>query len=84
MAETNNLILELLRGLRNQIEGFQTETRSEFRDVKQRLNSLENAVLGVKRDEISTASDIARQQASLDQIIERIQRIEKRLQLTEG
>ena len=77
-----HLILEQFRALRNQIEGLQTEMRNEFGDVKHRINRLESAVAGIRRDEAGTAEDIARQQSTLDQLKERIDRIERRLELT--
>lgn len=76
------LILEQFRALRNQIDGLQTEMRTEFSDVKHRINRLESAVAGVRRDEAGTAEDIARQQSSIDRLKERIDRIERRLELT--
>lgn len=56
-----HLILEQFRGLWNQIEGLQTEMRNEFSDVKHRINRLESAAAGIRRDEAGTAEDIARQ-----------------------
>ena len=82
---TNNiehLILEQFRALRNQIEGMQTEMRNDFSDVKHRINRLESAVAGIRRDEAGTAEDIVRQQSALDRLKERIDRIEHRLELT--
>ena len=76
------LILEQFRVLRNQIEGLQTEMRQEFSDVKHRINRLESAVAGIRRDEAGTSEDIARQQASLDRIKERIDRNERRLEIS--
>jgi DNA-binding FrmR family transcriptional regulator len=56
------LILERFRVLRNQIEGLQTEMRNDFSDVKHRINRIESAVAGIRRDEAGrTAEDIARQ-----------------------
>jgi hypothetical protein len=55
-----HLILEQFRALRNQIEGLQTEMRNDFSDVKHRINRLESAVAGIRRDEAGTAEDIAR------------------------
>ena len=44
-----HLILEQFRALRNQIAGLQTEMRSEFSEVKHRLNRIETSVDGVRR-----------------------------------
>jgi len=78
-----NLILEQLRGLRSQIEGMRTEMRSEFQDVKHRLGRLEIAITVSRRDNISTQEDVYRQQAAMERMNTRIERIEKRLELTD-
>lgn len=80
---TENLVLEQLRGLRNQIEGMRTEMRSEFQDVKHRLGRLEIAITVSRRDNIGTQEDVYGQQAVIDRLKERLQRIEKRLELAE-
>ncbi|NEV64461.1 hypothetical protein [Thiorhodococcus minor] len=54
---------------------------SEFSDVKHRINRLESAVAGIRRDEAGTAEDIARQQAAIDALNERLHRIERRLEI---
>jgi len=78
-----HLILEQFRAMRNQIASLQSEMRAEFGDVKHRINRLESAVAGMRRDEAGAAEDIARQQATLDRLKERIDRIERRLDLNE-
>lgn len=77
-----NLVLEQLRGLRNQIEALQTETRADFQDLKHRLTGVESGIAGLRRDSLGTQEDVYRQQTAIDRINERIQRIEKRLELT--
>ena len=67
--------------LRNQIASLQSAMQSEFADVKHRINRLETSIVGIRRDEAGTAEDIARQQASIDQLNERMVRIERRLEL---
>ena len=78
-----NLILEHLRGLRNQVDTLQSEIRTEFRDVKQRLSHLETLTVGLKRDGVEALSESTRQQHELDRLKERIERIEKRLEVTD-
>lgn len=78
-----NLILEQLRGLRNQVTEFRDELRSDVYELKQRLSSLEASVISGRRDDVALASDLARHQVSLDQLIQRIQRIEHRLDLVD-
>jgi uncharacterized protein involved in exopolysaccharide biosynthesis len=85
MTETiEHLILEQLRALRNQVAAMQSEMRVEFGDVKHRINRLESAVAGIRRDEAGTAEDIARQQGTLDRLAQRVDRIERRLELSEA
>ncbi len=47
-------LFEQFRAMRNQIVGLQTEMRNEFSDVKHRINRIESAVAGVRRDEAGT------------------------------
>jgi ribosomal protein L29 len=79
-----HLVLEQFRALRNQIAAMQTAMHSEFSDVKHRISRVETAIAGVRRDEAGAAEDIARQQVSIDQLNERIVRIERRLELRDG
>ncbi len=48
--ETANLILEHLRGLRNEIAAFRSDTREDLRDIKARLSSLEQHVASLRQD----------------------------------
>jgi chromosome segregation ATPase len=74
-----NLVLEHLRALRSEIQTMRTEMHSEFHDLKHRMSSLESEMVGVKRDVNHADATDARQQVSLDRIVERIERIERRL-----
>ena len=81
--DVENVVLEHLRGLRNQVESLHNEMRGEFRDVKQRLSHLETITVGLKRDGVELLSENTRQQHELDRLKDRIERIEKRLELIE-
>jgi uncharacterized protein involved in exopolysaccharide biosynthesis len=78
--EIEHRILEQFRALRNQIAAVQTEMHTEFADVKHRINRVESAVAGIRHDEAGTAENIARQQATIDLLRDRIGRIERRLE----
>jgi uncharacterized protein YxjI len=78
-----NLVLEHLRALRSEIQTLRTEMHGEFYDLKHRMSSLESAMIGVKRDVTHGDETDARQQVSLDRIVERIERIERRLELVQ-
>lgn len=82
MENVENLIVEQLRALRSDIAGMRSEMHAEFKDVKARLNHIDASTAGIRRDSALAAEDFARQQVSIDSLVERIQRIEKRLELT--
>ncbi|MEW5891433.1 MAG: hypothetical protein AB1768_20925 [Pseudomonadota bacterium] len=73
-----NLILEHLRALR----AGQERIEGELKEIKARLTHLESAVIGSRRDAVMTQEDVYRQQTVIDQIKERLDRIERRLELS--
>jgi len=81
MDNVENLVLEQLRLMRSDISGMRSEMQGDFRDVKGRLSHLEASVAAVRRDGAMVTEDFARQQVSIDSLVDRIQRIEKRLEL---
>lgn len=46
---TENLVLEHLRTIRNDITAFRSETRAELNDVKHRLGRVEEQIVGLLR-----------------------------------
>ena len=81
-ANVDNLIIEHLKGLRCEVQTLRSEMHSEFKDVKLRLASVEGAMVGVKHETADIRGDFVRQQVSIDGLLERIQRIERRLELS--
>lgn len=77
MENVENIILEHLRHIRNRVD----QIAEDMQDMKHRMSSLETGVVSVKRDIAAGDDTDARQQVSLDKILERILRIEKRLEL---
>jgi archaellum component FlaC len=76
-----NLILEMLKGLRSDVKEFRSRYEEDLDDLKARMSSLENAMVSVKR-EVNHGDEVdARQQVSLDKLMKRIERIEHRLEL---
>ncbi|MHB1530965.1 hypothetical protein [Acidithiobacillus sp.] len=73
-----NLLLEHLRHIRSRVD----QIAEDVTDLKHRMTSLEHGMGLIKR-EIHFGDEVdARQQVSLDRIVERIERIERRLDLT--
>ena len=78
---TDNLVIEMLKGLRGELKEFRSRYEEDMDDLKARMTSLESSMVGVKR-EINHADETdARQQVSLDKLAKRIERIEHRLEL---
>jgi len=75
-----SLLLEHLKAIRADTAGI----RSELKEIKSRLSTVEIGIGGIRGDLAHTYADYARQQATLDGLAERIERIERRLELTEG
>ena len=79
---SQNLLLEHLKALRNELREFRNEFHSETENLKQRMSALETAMINVKREVNAGDETDARHQVQIDQLVERIRRIEKRLDLT--
>jgi len=80
--EIDSLLLEHLKALRNELREFRSEFQTETENLKSRMSSLETAMINVKREVTAGDETDARHQVQLDQIVERIRRIERRLELT--
>jgi hypothetical protein len=76
-----NIVIEMIRGLRNDVAALRTEMHDQFGDMKQRMLAVERAIGGTKRDTAEVYEDHARQQASIDKLMARVERIERRLEL---
>ena len=70
--ETNNLVLEHLRHIRARVDGL----TDDMRQVILRLGSVERHLGGVHISDVN-------QNAEIDRIKERLDRVERRLELTD-
>ena len=78
VENVDNLMIEPLRHIR----GGEDQIADDISELKQRMSSLESTMILVKREvNVSDETDV-RLQVSLDKLVERIQRIEKRLDLS--
>jgi tetrahydromethanopterin S-methyltransferase subunit G len=78
MAENlDNLELEHLRHIRGKVD----QIADDVSEVKHRLTSVEGNIGGLKRNDANQQYDIYHQNAAIDAIKERLQRIENRLEL---
>jgi hypothetical protein len=72
-----NIVLEHLRHIRSRVD----QIADDMTDLKLRMSSLESAMVSVKHEVAHGDETDARQQVTLDKLAERIQRIERRLEL---
>lgn len=77
--ELASLTLEHLRHIRARVD----QIADDVTDLKLRMSGLENAMLLVKREVSHGDETDARQQITLDRLAARIERIERRLELSE-
>jgi hypothetical protein len=75
---TEILVLELLRAMRGDIGLI----KDDIREVKARLGALEVGVGSIRRDMGQLATDDAEQHIRFDRLAARVERLEKRLELT--
>ena len=74
----DNLIVEHLRHIRGRVD----QIAEDMTDIKHRMTSLEAGMALVKREVAAGDDTDARHQVSLDRLVQRIERIEKRLELS--
>ena len=74
-----NIVIEHLRHIRSKVD----QTADDVRDLKSRMSSLEESMVSVRYEVVHCAEVDARQQLSLDKIVQRLDRIERRLDLHE-
>lgn len=74
---TENLILEHLK----RFQAGQDRIERELKEIKSRLSQIEISMAGVRGDIAHIAGDQARQQVTMDGLSDRIERIERRLEL---
>lgn len=75
---TDNLIIEHLRAMRTEIAAVKSDTA----DTRQRLVSVEMSIVDMRRNVVHVFEDIAHQQLIMDKLLDRVQRIERRLALS--
>lgn len=73
----NNLVFEHLRHIRGRVDII----ADDMKEIKLRLSSLESSLSLVRREIIVGDETGARQQVSIDRIMERLERIENRLDM---
>lgn len=75
---TDNLVIEHLRAMRTEIAAVKSDTA----DTRQRLVNVETSLIDMRRNVVHVFEDIAHQQLTMDKLLDRVQHIEKRLDLS--
>ena len=79
------LTVEHLREMRDEVRGLRTDMKFGFDDVRKRLGRVEQTMLGLKRDEIATATELTEHRLSLDRVFQSIDNLNDRVaSLEEG
>ncbi len=80
MTDTvDSLVLEHLRHIRGRVD----QIADDLTDIKHRMTSLEGAMGLIKREVAYGDETDARQQVAMDKLSARLDRIERRLELTD-
>jgi len=74
---TENLVIEHLRAMRGEIASVKADTR----DMRQRVGSIDTSVVDMRRNVVHLFEEISHYQVTMDKMLERVQRIERRLDL---
>jgi hypothetical protein len=74
---TDNLILEHLK----RFQAGQDRIERELKEIKSRMSQVEIGLAGIRGDIAHVAGDQARQQVTMDGISDRVDRIERRLEI---
>lgn len=77
---SDNLVLEHLRHIRAVVDA----TRDDVRELKHRVSAVEIALAGLRRDDAGLAEGLAMLGARTDRLSERIERVERRLEIAAG
>jgi hypothetical protein len=75
-----NIILEHLRAIRADINSI----RDDIREMKHRMIRLDGSMAGVKKDAAVQYETTATQHAAYDRLAERVERIERRLDISDA
>lgn len=78
-ADIENLVLEHLRHIRSRVD----QIADDMTDLRHRMTGLEGAMSLIKREVAYGDETDARQQVTLDKLLSRVERIERRLELRE-
>lgn len=81
MTRNQYAIIEMLEGAQTDMDAFRTETCEKFDEIDQRLRAIERGIGGVQRAISELNDERVQLRASVDRLAERVDRIERHLDL---
>ncbi|MET0961405.1 MAG: hypothetical protein ABWY05_01095 [Noviherbaspirillum sp.] len=75
---TENPVIEHIKAMRSEVAGVKADTT----DIMQQMRSLDTSVIDLRRSLVHLYEDTAHQQLTMDKLLDRIHRIERRLELS--
>lgn len=72
----DNFVIELLKSLWAGVADLKADAAA----IRQRMQGVDAACMEIRRGDLHLHEDLARQQLTLDHVLERVQLIEKRLE----
>lgn len=76
-----NLVLEMLRALRNEVKSYSVKMDEQFESVRLRLSSIESHLVSLQREVVDLHADVVIVHSRMDKFEARLDRIERRLDL---
>jgi predicted nucleic acid-binding Zn-ribbon protein len=81
-GNVDSLIIEHLKALRNEIRDFRSRYEEDHNETRDRLAHIETGLAALRRDFAHADENTALLSIRMDRINQRIERIEKRLELS--
>ncbi len=72
-----NIVIEHLRAMRGELASIKEDTR----EIKARVTSVEEKIASLMRESAGQYGDIIQTQVRYDKLVERLERIERRLEI---
>jgi len=76
-----NIVLEMLRALRNEVSSHSVRMDEQFESVRLRLSSVESHLVSLQREVVNLHGDVTIVHNRMDKFETRLDRIEHRLDL---
>ena len=80
MSNIENLMLEHMKKIQSELTGI----RQDNAEVKSRLSSIESGIARITRDEAGNYGEIIENRHMFDKLKERVEKIERRLEIANG